>query len=262
MAEYLDKGGLEHYHSLIKTILDTKASTTALANKADKTELSHYLDLNKTTTQTMKGALYIGSPTINVGNAYTHQRKVTGSITGKNVNGVAFAVAQTGEASFQHKVYNDDGSSAKNDAVMRFWKGHLQIAFNTGSGNVPTEDMYKEIATQEYADGLIKKMPAPSGSVLQDFGIISENKSISITKSGFLIGKAVTFASGKHALLSATESDSGVYLAGIVYTEVNTNNQIAFCIPVVAGQTIYARCSGNTTGRLEQVRLVSPTWEQ
>lgn len=152
MAEYLDKGGLEHYHSLIKQKINAKADSSALANKADKTDLNHYLDLDKTTTQTMKGALYIGSATTNVGNAYTHQRKVTSNITGASVNGVAFAVAQTGEASFQHKVYDNSGGSAKNDAVLRFWKDHLQFANNTGSGNVPTEDMYKEIATQEYVD--------------------------------------------------------------------------------------------------------------
>lgn len=124
--------------------------TGTLSNQTDlNNALNDKLSLSKTTTQTMSGALYIGSATSNVGNAYTHQRKVTSPITGKSVNGAAFAVAATGEASFQHKTYNDDGSGAKNDAVLRFWKDHIQFASNTGSGATPTEDMYKELAFKE-----------------------------------------------------------------------------------------------------------------
>lgn len=130
--------------------------TGTLSNQTDlNNALNDKLSLSKTSTQTMNGALYIGSATSNVGNAYTHQRKVTSPITGANVNGVAFAVAATGEASFQHKTYNDSGGGAKNDAVLRFWKDHIQFASNTGSSATPTEDMYKELATQEYVDNRI-----------------------------------------------------------------------------------------------------------
>lgn len=175
---YLDNNGLTHFFDNLKNIFVPKSRkinnktldedvtlspsdigaasssdvagvtsrVTTLENNANK-----HLDLTKTTTQTMSGALFVGGPNSNVGNAYTHQRKPTsGYISGKQVYGAAFAVDTSGRSTFQSKSYNDSGASGVNDAVLRFSKDGIQFAKNSTTGNVPAETDYKELATQEW----------------------------------------------------------------------------------------------------------------
>ena len=118
-------------------------------------DLTNYLNKNDTGTSILKGKIQIGDYTSNITNALLHIRKVSSSITGKSVNGACYSVNSDGTASLQHKIYNDDGSGAKNSAVLRMSNQGIQFAINTGSGATPSEDMYKELATQEYVDGKI-----------------------------------------------------------------------------------------------------------
>ena len=115
-------------------------------------DLNNYLNKNDTGTSILKGKIQIGDYTSNITNAILHIRKVTSPITGKAVNGACYSVNSDGTASLQHKIYNDDGTGAKNSAVLRMSNQGIQFAINTGSGATPTEDMYKELATQEYVD--------------------------------------------------------------------------------------------------------------
>lgn len=117
-----------------------------------------------------------------------------------------------------------------------------------------------EVITAAKVNWTTMKIPTPSTTVITDFGTITSNKALSITKSGFITGRAVTFSSGKHAMICLTASDSGIALGGIPYTEVTVNNQVFFCAPVRAGQTVYARVSGSNAGQLETVKLVGITW--
>lgn len=101
---------------------------------------------------TLSGKIQIGDVTSNIANAILHIRKVTSSVTGKLVNGACYSVNGDGTASLQHKTYNDDGSGAKNSAVLRLSNQGIQFAINTGAGSTPTEDMYHELATQKWVE--------------------------------------------------------------------------------------------------------------
>ena len=101
---------------------------------------------------TLSGKIQIGDATSNIANAILHIRKVTSSVTGKLVNGACYSVNGDGTASLQHKTYNDDGSGAKNSAVLRLSNQGIQFAINTGAGSTPTEDMYHELATQKWVE--------------------------------------------------------------------------------------------------------------
>lgn len=111
-----------------------------------------YLDKSFEGVNILNGSLQVGTATgKSIPNSFLHIRNVSpNSVTGKNVNGAGFAVNSDGTTSFQHKTYNNDGTGAKNDAVLKFsGKTGLQFAVNTGSGSVPTEDMYKTVAMVE-----------------------------------------------------------------------------------------------------------------
>lgn len=110
-------------------------------------------EVNASGISTTNGRITVGNNTTSTTNAFLHIRQVTNSITGKDVNGACFAVNGDGTASFQHKTYNNDGSGAKNTAILRFSNQGIQFAINTGTGASPTEAMYKELATIDYFTG-------------------------------------------------------------------------------------------------------------
>lgn len=112
---------------------------------------------------TLTGKIQIGDYTSNIANAILHIRNVASPITGAKVNGACYSVNSDGTASLQHKTYNDSGGGAKNAAVLRMSNQGLQFAVNTGSTASPTEDMYKEIATQEWVLGLINDLKQQLG---------------------------------------------------------------------------------------------------
>lgn len=112
-----------------------------------------YLDKTNTGTEILQGKIQVGNNTTNTTNAFLHIRKVTSPVTGASVNGACFAVNGDGTASFQHKTYNDDGTGAKNSAVLRFSNQGIQFAINTGGSTSPTEAMYKDLATIDYFTG-------------------------------------------------------------------------------------------------------------
>lgn len=134
---------------------DPAAGETAKPLSVDFEALSNkYLDKTSTTKQTTKAAIQVGDHTTNIANAYLHMRKVSATSTGSTVNGACFSVNGDGTASFQHKIYNNDGTGAKNAAILRFYgkatgEGKLQFAVNTGTGASPTEDMYEDVAMQK-----------------------------------------------------------------------------------------------------------------
>lgn len=109
---------------------------------------------------TLSGKIQIGDALKNnsIANAILHIRKVTNSVTGSLVNGACYSVNGDGTATLQHKTYNEDGTGAKNAAILRLSNQGLQFAINTGSSASPSEDMYKEIATQEYVDTIVGKI--------------------------------------------------------------------------------------------------------
>lgn len=153
---------------------------TTLENNANK-----HLDLTKTSTQTMSGALFIGGPKSTVGNAFTHQRKpTTGYIPGKNVYGAAFAVDMTGRSTFQSKSYNDSGASGVNDAVLRFSKDGIQFAKNSTTTNMPDETDYKELATQEWVTNKLTELEGSSGVLFDDKDNITYDDVVSCYNNG------------------------------------------------------------------------------
>lgn len=99
------------------------------------------------------------------------------------------------------------------------------------------------------------KHSAPTGTALEVTGTVSSSRSYTATASGFLIGKGVTLTSGGKAGVFLTDSDD-FCVGGITYTDYSGNIQVAFCVPVYKGQTVYFRISGGSS-RLEQVRLVA-----
>lgn len=111
---------------------------------------STYVSKVNSGTETMAGRLQVGNHTTNITNAFLHVRKVSSSVTGREVNGAGLAVNSDGTATIQHKTYNSDGTGAKNAAILRVSNKGLQFAINTGSGNTPTEDMYHNVLTEEY----------------------------------------------------------------------------------------------------------------
>lgn len=121
-------------------------------------DATKFLDKTASGKNVLAGSLQVGDHTKDIANAYLHMRKVTAPITGKNVNGASFGVNADGTAAFFQKTYNNDGTGAKNAAVLRFSGKGLQFAVNTGSASSPTDEMYKEIATQEYVQEAIKNI--------------------------------------------------------------------------------------------------------
>lgn len=103
-------------------------------------------------------------------------------------------------------------------------------------------------------------LAAPSDTVLYNYGTISSNQEITVPYTGFVTGKGVTLANGFHGMFCLAANDAGPFLGGIPFSDYSGNSQVAFCFPVVAGQKIYARCSGSSKGIMEQVKLMAPQY--
>lgn len=97
--------------------------------------------------------------------------------------------------------------------------------------------------------------PAPTTTVITNYGTISSQGSRVMAQSGFLVGKAVCLQSDTHAHLTLADNDDTDILAGIPFELGSSNFQIGFCIPVYKGQTIYFRLGSNA--QFEHVRLVA-----
>ena len=97
--------------------------------------------------------------------------------------------------------------------------------------------------------------PAPTTTVITNYGTISSQTSKTMAQSGFLVGKAVCLQSNTHAHLTLTNDDNACILAGIPFEDNSNNSQVGFCVPVYKGQTIYFRLGSNA--QFEQVRLVA-----
>lgn len=131
----------------------TEDLNTRLTEYATTDSLDNYINKTSTGTNVIKGKFQVGEYTDNITNAYLHIRNVgSSSVTGYAVNGACFSVNGDGTASFQHKTYNDQGTGAKNSAILRFSNKGIQFAVNTGSGASPTEDMFKKVLTEGDVD--------------------------------------------------------------------------------------------------------------
>lgn len=98
-------------------------------------------------------------------------------------------------------------------------------------------------------------MTAPVNEVVTNLGSIpAGNTSRTMAASGFLCGKAVVLAPGNHAVVCLTANDQTA-VAGIPYMDNVNNGQVAFCVPVYNGQTIYFRAS-TSNAQFEGVRLL------
>lgn len=121
--------------------------------------------------------------------------------------------------------------------------------------DVTTSRIEDGAVTSDKIDWTTIKHSTPTATILRNIGTITSTQSYTAPSNGFLIGKGVSWANGGKAGVFLTNSDD-YCIGGIPYTEYPGNNQVAFCIPVYAGQTVYFRVSGGSS-RLEQVRLVA-----
>lgn len=181
--------------------------TSSAAFIKNKPSLTKYLDKTSTARNDIAGQVYVGSCSTNVGNAYTHLRQVTSSITGTPYNGASFAVSFDGTASFQHKTFTTSAAGgARNAAVLRFYgtqngvnsTGKLQFAVNNGSASTPTEDMYKDVAMVDDIPSATKQSEWDSKYTKPNDGIPKTDLASNVQAS---LGKADT------ALQSYTETD-------------------------------------------------------
>ena len=120
---------------------------------------------------------------------------------------------------------------------------------------VTTDKIADTSVTSAKIDWTTIRHPALTTTVITDYGTISTQGSRTMAQSGFLIGKAVTFASDTHAMVTLSADDDSYIVGGIPFTLYNDNTQIAFCIPVYKGQTIYFRKNGSA--QFEKVKLVA-----
>lgn len=161
--KFIGENGLLYFWQKIKNAIPTKTSELTNDSKFLTSVPSNYLDKNNTGTHILSGKLQIGTYSTNVVNAILHIRNVgTGSITGAKVNGACYSVNADGTATLQHKTYDDKGGNARNMAVLRMSNKGIQFAVNTGTTNVPTEDMYHNVVTEDvlltYIDALEKRI--------------------------------------------------------------------------------------------------------
>lgn len=131
----------------------------------------------------------------------------------------------------------------------------VESGAKAGASTVSTNSIADGAVTSDKIDWTTFKHPAPTTTILENIGSITSSRSYTAPSNGFLIGKGVSWANGGKAGVFLTNSDNYV-VGGIPYTEYTGNNQVAFCVPVYKGQTVYFRVSGGNS-RLEQVQLVA-----
>lgn len=139
----------------------------------------------------------------------------------------------------------------------------VNIQTITAETVAPAEEV-GAITTNAIADGAVTsakvdwstiKCSAPIPTVIKNIGTVTSNRSYTASANGFLIGKGVALASGGKAGVFLTDSD--IYcIGGVPYTDYSGNTQVAFCVPVYKGQTVYFKMSGGSS-RLEEVKLVA-----
>lgn len=121
------------------------------------------------------------------------------------------------------------------------------------------------VTTAKIADAAITpaKMsvaPGVTTTVVTNYGTISASTSKVMASSGYIIGKALVSADDKSCYVSLT-NDSTFAIGGIPYAYGSvTNLQIAFCIPVFKGQTIYFICSASDA-HFEEVKLIKNNFD-
>ena len=94
----------------------------------------------------------------------------------------------------------------------------------------------------------------PTGTLLHEYGNVSSSGAITITHTGFLMGKAVVLVNPGSCYLTKN-NDTASALAGIPYHQGSTNAQVAFCIPVKAGDVYYSHITSGC--RFEGLRIYS-----
>ena len=121
-------------------------------------------------------------------------------------------------------------------------------------GAVTTNMIADEAVTASKVNWTKIKCSAPIPTVLENIGTVKSNRKYTASANGFLLGKGIVLASGGKAGVFLTDSDS-YCIGGIPYSEYSGNIQVAFCVPVYKGQTVYLRVSGGSS-RFEEVKLV------
>lgn len=146
-----------------------------LVTKVNKIQ-NDYLSKSVTNRQTLKSQLYVGSHLDNISNAFTHVRKLADvpDDKGRTVYGLAFAVGSKGMPEIQYKTFDNNGSSGRNESVLRIDKTGVSYAVNSGTGAVPSED--------DYNDLVIAKL----------LSIIMESGSLNLKYNGTTIGSIST----------------------------------------------------------------------
>ena len=129
------------------------------------------------------------------------------------------------------------------------------IDFTTFNKVIGTAALADSAVTSTKIDFTTINMSAPTTTVITNYGNITAQTSKTMTKSGFLVGKAVCLQSNTHAHITLANDDAANILAGIPFEIGSDNFQIGFCIPVYKGQTIYFRLGSNA--QFEHVRLVA-----
>lgn len=122
-------------------------------------------------------------------------------------------------------------------------------------GAITTNMIANGAVTSAKVDWSTIKCSAPIPTVLQTIGTVRSNRSYTVPDNGFLLGKGVALTSGSKAGVFLTDSDT-YCIGGIPFTDYSGNIQVAFCVPVYKGQTVYLRMSGGSS-RLEEVKLVA-----
>ena len=139
----------------------------------------------------------------------------------------------------------------------------VNIQTITAKTVAPAEEV-GAITTNMIADGAVTaskvdwstiKCSAPIPTVLENIGTVTSNRSYTAPANGFLLGKGVVLASGGKAGVFLTNSDT-YCIGGIPYSDYSGNIQVAFCVPVYKGQTVYLRISGGSS-RFEEVKFVA-----
>lgn len=131
----------------------------------------------------------------------------------------------------------------------------VESGAKAGASTVSTNSIADGAITSDKVDWTTFTMLAPVNEAITSFGTIpAGNTSYTMAGSGFLCGKAIILASGTHAVVCLAANDDTA-IAGIPYMDSSNNAQVAFCIPVYAGQVIYFRASASNA-RFEEVRLL------